>query len=72
MARTKCRHGHPFTADNTYVAPTAGALQECRQCKRDRSRERYHGDLEVNRAKTAKRVRLHRKRRKEENRESGL
>lgn len=37
-AKTRCRHGHDFTPENTYTSP-AGA-RRCRACQARRNRER--------------------------------
>jgi len=36
MSAGVCRHGHPWTAANTYTHPTTGQRQ-CRQCMRDQA-----------------------------------
>jgi len=36
--RQRCRHGHAFTPENTHVE--SGGGRRCRQCRRDRYRER--------------------------------
>lgn len=38
--KTHCVHGHEYTPENTYVKPTG--WRECRTCKRNAERERYH------------------------------
>jgi HNH endonuclease len=38
-AHTHCRHGHEYTAENTYRAPTTGKRQ-CRQRRADADRRR--------------------------------
>lgn len=37
---THCRHGHEFTPENTYIAPSRPRERMCRECMRTRSRER--------------------------------
>lgn len=39
-ARSECVNGHPFTEENVYISPGRGR-RECRECHRNRERERY-------------------------------
>jgi hypothetical protein len=38
--KTECKHGHPFTAENTYI--TASGHRNCRECHRISMRKRYY------------------------------
>ncbi|MGV5046894.1 HNH endonuclease [Rhodococcus pyridinivorans] len=38
--KTHCKNGHPFDAENTYIAPSTGQ-RCCRTCRSERSRRRY-------------------------------
>jgi len=36
MTRTHCKNGHPWTAENIYLADRASGISEkCRQCRHD-------------------------------------
>lgn len=38
-AKTHCKHGHPLSGDNLYIAPSSGQ-RVCRACKADRKKAR--------------------------------
>lgn len=47
--QTHCKRGHPFSSDNTYIAKRERGKQErfCRECCRERDRQRYAQRKEV-------------------------
>lgn len=47
IRKTHCLRGHEFTPENTYVH--RDNRRECRQCRREQSRRRYHANLERSR-----------------------
>lgn len=38
-AKSSCRQGHPYTLDNTYIAPSGA--RSCRQCQKEASKRYY-------------------------------
>jgi hypothetical protein len=39
--KTHCKHGHAFTPENTYIAPNGNGKRQCRECRRQKNRDRY-------------------------------
>lgn len=39
LARTRCKHGHPFTIENTYIGPRGN--RDCRICRRNAGKKYY-------------------------------
>jgi hypothetical protein len=57
--KTECPKGHPYDAENTYIAPNGA--RNCKACQRETQKAKYHANREIHNARN----RMYRQRRKE-------